>query len=56
MFNCCQQRIYYTATYFDRTYRCGKEEELLRLVTTKMYPHAMEKALDHTASIGDRQI
>lgn len=33
-----KQRMYYTATYFDRMYRCGKEEELLRWVTTKMYP------------------
>lgn len=28
-----------TATYFDRMYRCGKEEALLRLVTTKISPY-----------------
>lgn len=34
-----KQSTYYTAIYFDSTYRCEKEEELLRIATTKVYPH-----------------
>lgn len=30
----------YTAIYFESTYICEKEEELLRIATTKVYPHA----------------
>lgn len=34
-----KQSASYIAIYFDSTYRCEKEEELLRITTTKVYPH-----------------
>lgn len=34
-----KQSTSYTAIYFDSTYRYEKEEELLRITTTEVYPH-----------------
>lgn len=44
-----KQSIYYPATYFDSTYRCEKEEELLRTAINKVYSHvATEHIHTHT--------